>query len=546
LYFLRGDSMHFDFSILNKPTLARKPLFASNGVVATSQHLASQAGLAALKQGGNAVDAALAAAITLTIVEQSSCDVGGDLFALVWDGSILHGLNGSGRAPAGLTPKEVRRRGYDTMPEQGWLSVTVPGVPAAWGDLHQRFGKLPFAELFAPAIEYAEKGHPVSPTVFWNLSWGIEVIHAKLQGEEYRGFEEVFAPGGRVPQIGEVWRNPDLAETLRRLAQSHAQDFYTGEIAKKIAAFSADTGGVLTLSDLQAHRSTWVEPISITYRGYEVWELPPNGQGLAALIALNILEGFDLSKYPRESAESYHLQIEAMKLAFVDAQRYVADPELVSIPTRELLSKEFAARRRALIGEQALLPEPSEKLTSDTVYLCAADADGMMVSLIQSNSDTFGSHVVVPGTGVALQNRAAGFSLDPMHLNCLEPGKRPFHTIIPGFLTHNGEVIGPFGVMGGHMQPQGHVQMMVNMLDYGLNPQASLDASRWYWGEERWVQVEPTVDPAIVEALSQRGHEMNVDDEIDFVGRGQIIWRLPSGVYVAGSEPRADGSVVGY
>ena len=538
--------MRFDFSTLSKPTLDRKPLFACNGVVATSQHLASQAGLAALKQGGNAVDAALAAAITLTIVEQSSCDVGGDLFALVWDGSMLHGLNGSGRAPAGLTPEEVRRRGYDTMPEQGWLSVTVPGVPAAWGDLHQRFGKLPFAELFAPAIEYAEKGHPVSPTVFWNLSWGIEVIHAELQGEEYRGFAEVFAPGGHVPQIGEVWRNPDLAETLRRLAQSHAQDFYTGEIAQKIAAFSADTGGVLTLSDLQAHRSTWVEPISTTYRGYEVWELPPNGQGLAALIALNILEGFDLSTYPRESAESYHVQIEAMKLAFVEAQRYVADPERVSVPTRELLSKEFAARRRALIGEQALLPEPSEKLTSDTVYLCAADADGMMVSLIQSNSDTFGSHVVVPGTGMALQNRAAGFSLDPMHLNCLEPGKRPFHTIIPGFLTCDGQAIGPFGVMGGHMQPQGHVQMMVNMLDYGLNPQASLDAPRWFWGEERWVQVEPTVAPAIVEALRERGHEMNVDDEIDFVGRGQIIWRLPSGVYVAGSEPRADGCALGY
>jgi gamma-glutamyltranspeptidase/glutathione hydrolase len=538
--------MHFDFSALSKPTLNRKPLFASSGVVATSHHLASQAGLATLRQGGNAVDAALAAAIMLTIVEQSSCDVGGDLFALVWDGSRLHGLNGSGRAPAGLTPEEVHRRGYDTMPEQGWLSVTVPGAPAAWSDLHQRFGKLPFAELFAPAIEYAEKGYPVSPTVFWNLSWGVEVFHAKLQGEEYRGFEEVFAPGGRVPQIGEVWRNPDLAETFRRLAQSHAQDFYTGEIAQKIATFSADTGGVLTLSDLQTHRSTWVEPISTTYRGYEVWELPPNGQGLAALIALNILEGFDLSTYPHESAESYHLQIEAMKLAFVEAQRYVADPGRVCVPTRELLSKEFAARLRALIGEQALLPEPSEKLTSDTVYLCTADADGMMVSLIQSNANTFGSHVVVPGTGVALQSRAVGFSLDPMHLNYLEPGKRPFHTIIAGFLTRKGKAIGPFGVMGGHMQPQGHVQMIVNMLDYGLNPQASLDASRWYWGEERRVQVEPTVDPAIVEALSQRGHEMHVDDEIDFVGRGQIIWRLPSGVYVAGSEPRADGCALGY
>jgi gamma-glutamyltranspeptidase/glutathione hydrolase len=261
---------------------------------------------------------------------------------------------------------------------------------------------------------------------------------------------------------------------------------------------------------------------------------------------LNILEGFDLGKNQRESAESYHLQIEAMKLAFVEAQRYIADPERVSVPTRDLLSRAFAAKRRALIGDQALLPEPSEQLTSDTIYLCTADADGMMVSLIQSNFDTFGSHVVVPGTGIALQNRAASFSLDPSHPNRLEPGKRPFHTIIPGFLTHNGAAIGPFGVMGGHMQPQGHVQMIVNMLDYGLDPQASLDAPRWYWGEERWVQVEPTVAPAIVEALRQRGHEINVDDEIDFVGRGQIIWRLPSGVYVAGSEPRADGCALGY
>ncbi|MDQ2716825.1 MAG: gamma-glutamyltransferase family protein [Chloroflexota bacterium] len=538
--------MHFDFSALSLPSVRRKPLFAAQGVVATSQALASQAGFSILKRGGNAVDAALAAAITLTVVEPCSCDVGGDLFAQVWDGQALHGLNGSGRAPAALTPEEVRKRGHEAMPDQGWLSVTVPGAPAAWRDLHQRFGRLPFAALFESAIEYAEKGYPISPTVFWHWRWGAEVTHADLHGEEYSGFETVFAPGGRIPQIGEMWRNPDLAHTLRRIAESGAQDFYNGEIAGKIAAFSARTGGVLTLSDLQDHSSTWVEPISTNYRGYDVWELPPNGQGLAALIALNILEGFELGKYPRESAESYHLQIEAMKLAFVDAQRYIADPERAPVPTRELLSKEYAARRRALIGEQALLPESGEPLRGGTVYLCAADADGMMVSLIQSNFDSFGSHVVVPGVGIALQNRGSAFSLDPAHLNRLEPGKRPFHTIIPGFLSRAGQAIGPFGVMGGHMQPQGHVQMIVNMLDYGMNPQASLDAPRWFWGEKLWVQVEPAVAPAIVEALTQRGHEMNVDDEVDFVGRGQIIWRLPSGVYVAGSEPRADGCAIGY
>jgi gamma-glutamyltranspeptidase/glutathione hydrolase len=538
--------MHFDFSLLGKPSLNRKPVFASNGVVATSQHLASQAGLAVVRRGGNAVDAALAAAITLTVVEPTGCDVGGDLFALVWDGRRLHGLNGSGRAPQGLTPELVRERGYDTMPAQGWLSVTVPGVPAAWHDLHRRFGKLPFEGLFEPAIAYARSGYPISPTVFWHWCWGVDIVHSELRGEEYGYFQAVFAPGGHTPQIGEIWRNPDLAYTLQRLAESGAQDFYTGEIAEKIAAFSARTGGVLTHSDLQRHHSTWVKPISTTYRGYEVWEMPPNSQGLAALLALNILEGFELGTYARESTESYHVQIEAMKLAFVDAHRFIADPERISVPTKELLSKAYAAQRRALIGQHALLPEPSEQVNGDTVYLCATDADGMMVSLIQSNSDIFGSHVVVPGTGIALQNRAGDFSLDPSHVNCLEPGKRPFHTIIPGFLTRNGEAIGPFGVMGGHMQPQGHVQMMVNMLDYYMNPQASLDAPRWFWGEERYVQVEPAVSPAIIEALGQRGHTIQVDDEIDFVGRGQIIWRLPSGVYVAGSEPRADGCALGF
>lgn len=357
--------MHFDFSVLGKPTLNLKPIFSSHGVVATSQHLASQAGLAAMKQGGNAVDTALAAAITLTVVEPTGCDVGGDLFACVWDRNTLHALNGSGRAPAALTLQEVHTRGYETMPDRGWLSVTIPGVPAAWHELHRRFGKLPFAALFESAIAYAEKGYPISPTVFWHWQWGVEVTHADLRGEEYSGFETVFTPGGRIPQIGEVWSNPELARTLQRIAESNAQDFYTGEIAEKIVEFSMQTGGVLTLSDLQAHCSTWVEPISTSYRGYDVWELPPNGQGLTALLALNILEGFELGKYPRESAESYHLQIEAMKLAFVDTQRFIADPERVSVSTNELLSKEFAARRRALIGQQALLPEPSEHLLKE-------------------------------------------------------------------------------------------------------------------------------------------------------------------------------------
>ena len=538
--------MQLDFSKLSLPTLRRKPLFASNGVVATSQPLASQAGFSILKQGGNAVDAILAAAITLTVVECVSCDVGGDLFALVWDGTKLHGLNGSGRAPATLTLEEVRRRGHEEMPGHGWLSVTVPGATAAWHDLHQRFGRLPFATLFEAAISYAERGFPIAPRLFWHWRWQTEVVHPELQGDELSGFAPLFMPNGRTPQIGEIWRNPDLARSLSLIAQSGSEAFYRGEIAQAIAAFSARTGGFLTLEDLAQHSSTWIDPISTNYRGYDVWEMPPNGQGLATLIALNILEGFELGQLPRESVESYHLQMEAMKLAFVDAQRYIADPERVAVPTRELLSKEYAARRRALIGEQALLPEPGDPLKGGTVYLCAADADGMMVSLIQSNSSGFGSHVVVPGTGIGLQNRGSGFSLDPAHPNRLEPGKRSFHTIIPGFLSRDGQPIGPFGVMGGHMQPQGHVQMVVNTVDYGLDPQASLDAPRWYWGEKRSIQVEPTFNEAAVEALKQRGHEVVVDDEIDYVGCGQIIWRLPSDVYVAGSEPRTDGCAIGY
>ncbi|MHB8595354.1 MAG: gamma-glutamyltransferase family protein [Ktedonobacteraceae bacterium] len=538
--------MQIDFTNLSSPSMSRKPLFAAQGVVATSQPLAAQAGLVALKQGGNAVDAALAAAITLTVVEPVSCDVGGDLFALVWDGATLHGLNGSGRAPEMLTVEEVRKRGHDEMPERGWLSVTVPGVPAAWHDLHQKFGRLPFASLFESAITYAERGYPISPRAYFHWRWGVEEIHRELYGEEFSGFEAVFTPHQHVPQIGEIWSNPDLARTLRLIAQTNVETFYRGEIAQAIAAFSAQTGGLLSATDLARHSSSWVTPISTNYRGYDVWELPPNGQGLAALIALNILEGFDLAALQRESVESYHLQIEAMKLAFADAHRYIADPDRVNVPTEQLLSKEYATKRRALIGEEARIPEPGEPLKGGTVYLCTADTDGMMVSLIQSNYDTFGSHVVVPGTGITLQNRGSGFSLDPTHPNRLESGKRPYHTIIPGFLSRDGQAIGPFGVMGGHMQPQGHVQMMVNTLDYGMNPQASLDAPRWFWGEERYVQVEPTFDTTAVEALKRKGHEVVIDNEVDFVGCGQIIWRLPSGVYVAGSEGRTDGCAIGY
>lgn len=523
----------------------RMPVLATRGVVATSQPLAAQAGLSMLQAGGNAVDAALAAAITLTVVEPTSNGIGGDAFALVWDGQRLHGLNGSGRAPRGATPDALRAAGHQRVPPHGWWAVTVPGAPRAWHDLHERFGRLPFERLFEPAIEYAERGFLVTPTIARLWQQAARRDYADYDSPEYRPWFATFTRNGEPPCAGTLWRSPDHAATLRRIAMSGARDFYEGELARRIAAFARETGGVVSLEDLAAHTSTWVDPIRVTYRGYEVWEIPPNGQGIATLLALNILAGFDLAANERDSVESLHLQIEALKLALADARRYVADPEHVEVPVARLLDPAYAAERRSLIGEQAHEPAPGRVQAGGTVYLCAADGDGMMVSFIQSNYMGFGSGLVVPGTGIALQNRGHAFTLDPNHPNCLAPAKRPFHTIIPGFLTHEGRPVGPFGVMGGFMQAQGHLQMMVNTLDYGLNPQASLDAPRWRWIEGRTVYVEPEVEPRVVEGLRARGHDVRVQEDLKY-GRGQIIWRLPDGGYVAGSDKRADGCAVGF
>jgi gamma-glutamyltranspeptidase/glutathione hydrolase len=335
-----------------------------------------------------------------------------------------------------------------------------------------------------------------------------------------------------------------MARSLRLIAETESEAFYRGELAERCAQFAARTGGYLTVDDFARHTSEWVDPIHTSYRGIDVWEMPPNGQGLSALIALNILEGFDVASTPRQTGESYHRQLEAMKLAFADAHRYIGDPQHSAIPVEELLSKSYAARRRAAIGEEAIMPEPGNPTGSDTVYLCAADKDGMMVSFIQSTYNAFGSHVVVPGTGIALQNRGNGFSLDPKHPNCLAPSKRPYHTIIPGFLTQNGEAIGPFGVMGGHMQPQGHVQMVVNTVDYGMDPQTSLDTPRWSWWEDRLIRLEPC-EEEIVADLKRRGHNVDIGPQVAWAGRGQIIWKSLAG-YIAGSDHRTDGQAAGY
>jgi gamma-glutamyltranspeptidase/glutathione hydrolase len=417
--------------------------------------------------------------------------------------------------------------------------VTVPGAPAGWRDLHDRFGSLPFPGLFADAIGYAEHGYPVSPVVAGG--WAAAVTrYAELAGPPFEEWARVWTIDGHAPRAGQRWRNPDAARTLALIAGSRAEAFYHGEIAQALAAFAARTGGLLTTDDLAAHASTWVAPIAARYRGHEVWELPPNGQGLAVLLALNMLEGLDIA-----GEDGLHRQVEAMKLAFADAHTYVADPDLVEVPTEALLRPEYGQRRRAEIGPRATAPAAGDPARGGTVYLCTADGGGMMVSLIQSNYQGFGSFVALPGYGFGLQNRGAGFSLDPAHPNVAAPGKRPFHTIIPGFLTRDGTPVGPFGVMGGHMQPQGHLQLLVRTVDEGMDPQAALDAPRWYWHAGRRLHAEPELGAAALNGLRARGHDL-VEGEA-FFGHGQAIWRVPGGGgYVAGSEPRADGYAAGW
>jgi len=522
----------------------RSALLAANGVVATSQPLAASAGLSMFEKGGNAVDAALATAIALTVLEPRSNGIGSDAFAIVWDGERLHGLNGSGRWPAALSAEALRAEGLTAVPERGWLSVSVPGAPAAWHDLHGRFARLSVAELTAPAIAYAEQGYPVSPVIsqLWrNVAPG----YLESRDPGMAGWREVFSRDGVAPVAGERWYSPGHAACLRTLSERGLRDFYEGEVAGQIVAYAEQTGGAICGDDLAAHTSEWVDPIRITYRGHDIWEIPPNGQGIAALIALGLLEGTDMAALAHGGEEIWHLQIEAMKLGFADAYRYAADQEHVDVPVEGLLDRDYLAGRRALIGEQARIPDPGRPPGGGTVYLCSADRDGMMVSFIQSNFDGFGSGVVLPELGISFQNRASGFTLEAGHPNEAAPGKRPRHTIIPGFITRDGRPVGPFGVMGGEMQPQGHLQVVSSMLDHGLNPQAALDAPRWQLGEGLEVRVEPGTGDAMLAALRRRGHRPVIADSTAF-GRGQIILRLDDGVYAAGSEPRTDGAAVGY
>jgi gamma-glutamyltranspeptidase / glutathione hydrolase len=519
----------------------RSPLLAEN-VVATSQPLAAQAGLEMLRAGGNAVDAALAAAITLTVVEPCSNGVGSDAFAIVSDGQVLHGLNASGRSPAAWNGEYFAARG-GKIPASGWDSVTVPGVVSAWVALCERFGRLEFSRLFGPAIRYAREGFNVSPIIAGH--WAHQ---GRIFAKQYPAFAATFLPGGKPPAAGERFQNPDLAATLEEIAASKNESFYRGALASRIAAASRDAGAALTADDLAEHAPDWVEPLAIKYRDVELHEIPPNGQGIAALIALGILEHFDLAKLAIDvdTPESVHLQIEAMKLAFGEVYAHVGDPEHMSVPPGELLAPARLERLAASLDARGAHDAPwGLRGLGDTVYLAAADANGMMISYIQSNANGFGSGIVVPDTGIALQNRGVGFSLEAGHPNCVAGRKRPFHTIIPGFLTRNGEPLMSFGVMGGPMQPQGHVQMVVRLADFGQNPQAASDAPRWRVEGGRNLLLENTADPKLVEGLEKLGHIVKLSSDISPFGGAQLIHRIEGG-YCAGSDHRKDGCAVGF
>lgn len=540
--------MNFTFNAQEyKYASRRRVVHAKRGMVCTSQPLASQAGLTILQQGGNAIDAAIATAICQTIVEPTNNGLGSDCFALVWTGGKLHGLNGSGYAPQRLTPEAVVASGAtEKMPLRGWEAVTVPGAPSAWAELHKCFGRLPFAKLFEPAIYYAEQGYPVSPIVarFWQE--GIDALTPYKNNPAIAPWFATFDVHGNgvAPQTGELVTLPDHAKTLRILADSYCESYYRGELAQSLVEFSDKTGGYLSLEDLADYRAEWVEPVHINYHGYDVWEMPPNGHGITALMALNILKGMEIGA--KDTGDTFHKQIEAMKLAFADGMHYIADPRYMHTRVEELLSDAYAAQRRVLIGETALEPTHGKPFCGGTVYLCTADGEGNMVSFIQSNYKDFGSGIVLPGYGINLNDRGAGFSLNPELDDYLAPRKKPYHTIIPGFLTHEGEAVGPFGVMGAYMQPQGHVQVIMNTVDWLLNPQTALDAPRWQWiaGKEIWL--ESSVAPEIVEDLRRRGHEVRVREDDTTFGRGEIIWRDSNGVLAGATEPRADGVVAAW
>jgi gamma-glutamyltranspeptidase/glutathione hydrolase len=535
---------------------SRSEVIAPHGMAATSQPLATQIALDILKSGGSAVDAAIAANAALGLMEPTGCGIGGDLFAIVWDAQNkeLTGLNASGRAPKAMTLEYFQNNGIDMIPPYGPLPVSVPGAVDGWFELHGRYGHLPMSDVLAPAIRYARNGFPVSEVIAYYLARSVD------SRGDYPGFAETYMPDGRMPAKGEMFKNPRLADTYAAIAEKGRDEFYKGDIARKIDAYMAEQGGLLAYDDLVAHQSEWVTPVSTNYRGWDVYELPPNGQGIAALQILNILEGYDIASMGFGSTEYLHTLVEAKKLAFEDRAKYYADMDFVNVPVARLISKEYAAERRKLIsskGASKELPAGDAKLEDgDTIYLTVADRDGNMVSLIQSNYRGMGSGMTPGDLGFVLQDRAELFALDSNHANVVEGGKRPFHTIIPAFIMKDGKPLISFGLMGGAMQPQGHAQVIVNMVDFGMNLQEAGDAARInHTGSSEptgttmtdggVVHLENTFSEETRDGLRSLGHTLGPSDG-SFGGYQAIMWDEAQGVYYGASEVRKDGQAAGY
>ena len=561
-----------NFNVLsNRYKSERNVMYARSGAVATSNPQAAQAGLDILRKGGNAVDAAVATAAALAVTEPTSNGIGGDAYSLVWIESEkkLYGLNSSGFAPELMTKEAYE--GLEKMPRHGFGAVTVPGIPAAWAELNKKFGKLSLYECLKPAIDYARNGYIVYPNVakLWEESFedysndlkmldnlSKEELERKtnkkngikselVDKELLKDWFNTFTIDGKAPKAGDIFKCEEQAKTLEEIANTGAESFYRGRIAELIDKHSRKFGGMIRKSDLEKYYPQWVEPISTNYKGYDICEIPPNGHGITVLIALNILKELKLDE-EKETVDNIHKMIECMKLAFADSKKYVTDPKKMTVSVEAMLNQEYAKKRSELIGEKALYPEAGEPFCGGTVYMCTADKDGNMVSHIQSNYMNFGSGVVIPGTGIALHNRGNNFSLDENHDNIVEPFKKPYHTIIPGFIKQNGEAVGAFGVMGAFMQPQGQFQAVTNLIDFAMNPQEALDAPRWQWIDGMKIEVEDDIKTGIAEGLKEKGHDVKVVSNKINMGRGQIILKNEKGGYICGTEKRCDGHVAVY
>ncbi|MFB9860802.1 gamma-glutamyltransferase family protein [Salinicoccus siamensis] len=527
---------HYSYPYKN----SRYSTYAKNGMVATTHPLATDAGIEVMKQGGNAMDAAIATAATLTVVEPTSNGIGGDAFMIAWMDEKLYGMNASGRSPKRLEMAEVKARGFDALPKFGWLPVTVPGVPKAWAALIRDFGNLTLKEVLAPAIRAARDGFVITPVVarYWQAAYQTYIREVDNH-EELKPWLETFG----TASAGIIKTLPEHAQTLEDIAATEAESVYTGELAERIVQFSNETGGLIEHDDLAEFEVEYVQPASMAYKGHVIHELPPNGQGITALMALGMLKDDD---HPALDERTFHHQIEAIKLAFADTTKHVADADNMRIKVSQLLDQQYLQDRRSHITEMAEEREHGDLPEGGTVYLATADGEGNMVSYIQSNYMGFGSGVVVPGTGLAMQNRGHNFSMDPEHANFIGGGKRTFHTIIPGFITREGKAVGPFGIMGGFMQPQAHLQVAMNLIDYGMNPQSALDAPRWQFKAGLEVEVEDRFDTDIARSLIRRGHRIKVNLEPNSFGRGQVILKNSDGVLIGGTESRTDGAISSY